>query len=81
MLKSISLRSSSQEYGEASVDSIDGLSPAISIDQKTTSKNHVRLSVLSRRNQRYLRLLYALCGNALLYQWTWIKASSVERRL
>lgn len=31
------------------VDSIEGLSPAISIDQKTTSKNLVLLWVLSRK--------------------------------
>ena len=31
------------------VDSIEGLSPAISIDQKTTSKIHVQLSGRSRR--------------------------------
>lgn len=41
------------------VDSIDGLSPAISIDQKTTSKNpRSTVGTVTEIND-YLRLLYA----------------------
>lgn len=44
------------------VDSIDGLSPAISIDQKTTSKNpRSTVGTVTEIND-YLRLLYARCG-------------------
>ncbi|HER2289173.1 TPA: excinuclease ABC subunit UvrA [Streptococcus pyogenes] len=44
------------------VDSIDGLSPAISIDQKTTSKNpRSTVSTVTEIND-YLRLLYARVG-------------------
>ncbi|RZI49024.1 excinuclease ABC subunit UvrA [Lactococcus kimchii] len=44
------------------VDSIDGLSPAISIDQKTTSKNpRSTVGTVTEIND-YLRLLYARAG-------------------
>lgn len=44
------------------VDSIDGLSPAISIDQKTTSKNpRSTVGTVTEIND-YLRLLYARVG-------------------
>ena len=42
------------------VDSIDGLSPAISIDQKTTSKNPRSTVGTVTEIYDYLRLLYAL---------------------
>ncbi len=46
------------------VDSIDGLSPAISIDQKTTSKNpRSTVGTVTEIND-YLRLLYARVGVA-----------------
>ena len=42
------------------VDSIDGLSPAISIDQKTTSKNPRSTVGTVTEIYDYLRLMYAL---------------------
>src|SRR4051794_12757601 len=44
------------------VDSIDGLSPAISIDQKTTSKNPRSTVATVTEIYDYLRLLYARIG-------------------
>ncbi|MEY8462376.1 excinuclease ABC subunit UvrA [Streptococcus merionis] len=44
------------------VDSIDGLSPAISIDQKTTSKNPRSTVGTATEINDYLRLLYARIG-------------------
>ncbi|WP_326716529.1 excinuclease ABC subunit UvrA [Vagococcus jeotgali] len=47
------------------VDSIDGLSPAISIDQKTTSKNpRSTVGTVTEIND-YLRLLYARVGTPI----------------
>ncbi|MGF2167375.1 excinuclease ABC subunit UvrA [Enterococcus casseliflavus] len=47
------------------VDSIDGLSPAISIDQKTTSKNpRSTVGTVTEIND-YLRLLYARIGQPI----------------
>ena len=58
------------------VDSIDGLSPAISIDQKTTSKNPRSTVGTITEIYDYLRLLYArigiphcpICGRAITSQ-------------
>ena len=44
------------------VDSIDGLSPAISIDQKTTSRNPRSTVGTVTEIYDYLRLLWARCG-------------------
>ena len=44
------------------IDSIEGLSPAISIDQKTTSKNPRSTVGTVTEIYDYLRLLYARCG-------------------
>lgn len=44
------------------VDSIDGLSPAVSIDQKTTSKNPRSTVGTTTEIYDYLRLLYARVG-------------------
>ena len=44
------------------VDSIEGLSPAISIDQKTTSKNPRSTVGTVTEIYDYLRLLYARVG-------------------
>ncbi len=60
------------------VDSIDGLSPAISIDQKTTSKNPRSTVGTVTEIYDYLRLLYArigvphcpVCGKAIRQQST-----------
>ena len=58
------------------VESIDGLSPAISIDQKTTSKNPRSTVGTVTEIYDYLRLLYArvghphcpICGKELSHQ-------------
>ena len=44
------------------IDSIDGLSPAISIDQKSTSHNPRSTVGTVTEIHDYLRLLYARCG-------------------
>ncbi|NLB08643.1 MAG: excinuclease ABC subunit UvrA, partial [Clostridiales bacterium] len=44
------------------IDSIDGLSPAVSIDQKTTSKNPRSTVGTVTEIYDYLRLLYARIG-------------------
>ena len=49
------------------VDSIEGLSPAISIDQKTTSKNPRSTVGTVTEIYDYLRLLYARAGDAYSY--------------
>ena len=46
------------------VDSIEGLSPAISIDQKTTSKNHRSTVGTVTEIYDYLRLLFSRAGTA-----------------
>ena len=48
------------------VDSIDGLSPAISIDQKTTSRNPRSTVGTVTEIYDYLRLLYARVGRPQL---------------
>ena len=50
------------------VDQIDGLSPAISIEQKTTSKNPRSTVATVTEIYDYLRLLYARAGKAYCYQ-------------
>lgn len=53
------------QMNKPDVDSIDGLSPAISIDQKTTSKNpRSTVGTVTEIND-YLRLLYARCGHPI----------------
>ncbi|MCY1052128.1 excinuclease ABC subunit UvrA, partial [Mammaliicoccus sciuri] len=47
------------------VDLIDGLSPAISIDQKTTSKNPRSTVATVTEIYDYLRLLYARVGRPI----------------
>ena len=62
------------------VDSIDGLSPAISIDQKTTSKNpRSTVGTVTEIND-YLRLLYARIGHPICpNDGTEISSQSVEQ--
>src|SRR5699024_10679930 len=62
------------------VDSIDGLSPAISIDQKTTSKNpRSTVGTVTEIND-YLRLLYARVGHPICpNDGTEITSQSVEQ--
>lgn len=50
------------QMGKPKVDSIEGLSPAISIDQKTTSKNPRSTVGTVTEIYDYLRLLYARIG-------------------
>lgn len=50
------------QMDKPSVDSIEGLSPAISIDQKTTSKNPRSTVGTVTEIYDYLRLLYARIG-------------------
>ena len=62
------------------VDSIDGLSPAISIDQKTTSKNPRSTVGTATEINDYLRLLYARVGTPYCINGHGaIEASSVEQ--
>src|SRR5215218_8438332 len=51
-----------QMMEKPAVDSIDGLSPAISIDQKTTSRNPRSTVGTVTEIYDYLRLLYARIG-------------------
>jgi excinuclease ABC subunit A len=51
-----------QTHNKPDVDSIDGLSPAIAIDQKTTSKNPRSTVATVTEIYDYLRLLYARIG-------------------
>lgn len=62
------------------VDSIEGLSPAISIDQKTTSKNpRSTVGTVTEIND-YLRLLYARVGHPICpNDGTEIASQSVEQ--
>ncbi|MFR3732330.1 MAG: excinuclease ABC subunit UvrA [Enterococcus sp.] len=62
------------------VDSIDGLSPAISIDQKTTSKNpRSTVGTVTEIND-YLRLLYARIGHPICpNDYIEITSQSVEQ--
>ena len=50
------------DFSKPDVDSIDGLSPAISIDQKTTSHNPRSTVGTVTEIYDYLRLLYARIG-------------------
>lgn len=62
------------------VDSIDGLSPAVSIDQKTTSKNPRSTVGTVTEIHDYLRLLYARVGKAYCpNDGTLIQSQSVEQ--
>lgn len=62
------------------VDSIEGLSPAISIDQKTTSKNPRSTVGTTTEINDYLRLLYARVGKPYCINGHGaISASSVEQ--
>ena len=49
------------------LDSIDGLSPAVSIDQKTTSKNPRSTVGTTTEIYDFFRLLYARAGEAYSY--------------
>ena len=55
-----------QMMNKPDVDSIDGLSPAISIEQKTTQKNPRSTVGTVTEIYDYLRVLFARVGNTLL---------------
>ena len=64
------------------VDSIEGLSPAISIDQKTTSRNPRSTVGTVTEIYDYLRLLYARIGHPICpIHKVEIKSQSVEQIL
>src|SRR5262245_63428021 len=52
-----------EQMAKPDIDSIDGLSPAISIEQKTTSKNPRSTVGTVTEIYDYLRLLYARIGH------------------
>ncbi|MBI4516174.1 MAG: excinuclease ABC subunit UvrA [Deltaproteobacteria bacterium] len=57
-----------EQMEKPDVDSIDGLSPAISIEQKTTSKNPRSTVGTVTEIYDYLRLLFARIGKPYCYQ-------------
>src|SRR5215510_6435080 len=57
-----------EQMGKPEIDSIEGLSPAISIEQKTTSKNPRSTVGTVTEIYDYLRLLYARIGVPYCYQ-------------
>ncbi len=57
-----------EQMGKPDVDTIEGLSPAISIEQKTTSKNPRSTVGTVTEIYDYLRLLFARIGKATCYQ-------------
>ena len=57
-----------QQMGKPDVDTIEGLSPAISIEQKTTSRNPRSTVGTVTEIYDYLRLLFARVGKATCYQ-------------
>ncbi|MEW5849715.1 MAG: excinuclease ABC subunit UvrA [Myxococcota bacterium] len=57
-----------EQQGKPDVDSIEGLSPAISIEQKTTSKNPRSTVGTVTEVHDYLRLLFARIGKPYCYQ-------------
>lgn len=68
------------DFSKPDVDSIDGLSPAISIDQKTTSHNPRSTVGTVTEIYDYLRLLYARIGVAYCPEHhVPIKASSLQQ--
>ena len=57
-----------EQLGKPDVDSIEGLSPAIAIEQKTTSKNPRSTVGTVTEIYDYLRLLFARIGRPSCYQ-------------
>src|SRR5512134_3275853 len=57
-----------EQMDKPDVDSIEGLSPAISIEQKTTSKNPRSTVGTVTEVYDYLRLLYARAGSPYCYK-------------
>ena len=61
------------------VDYIEGLSPAISIEQKTVSHNPRSTVGTVTEIYDYLRLLFARAGNAVLLEVRWAGAEAEHR--
>src|SRR5262245_30647047 len=57
-----------EQMGKPDIDSIEGLSPAISIEQKSTSKNPRSTVGTVTEIYDYLRLLYARIGQVHCYE-------------
>ncbi|MBI1819504.1 MAG: excinuclease ABC subunit UvrA [Nitrospirae bacterium] len=57
-----------EQMGKPDVDSIEGLSPAISIEQKTTSRNPRSTVATVTEIYDYFRLLFARVGQPCCYQ-------------
>src|SRR5262245_65684400 len=57
-----------EQMGKPDIDSIEGLSPAISIEQKSTSKNPRSTVGTVTEIYDYLRLLFARIGHVFCYQ-------------
>ena len=55
------------EHGTSDVDKIEGLSPVISIEQKTTSRNPRSIVGTTTEIYDFLRLLYARTAEAFSY--------------
>ncbi|MDH4229293.1 MAG: excinuclease ABC subunit UvrA [Nitrospirota bacterium] len=76
-----------EQMGKPDVDSIEGLSPAISIEQKTTSKNPRSTVATVTEVYDYLRLLFARigiphcpeCGDPIAAQTVQQMVDAVER--
>src|ERR1700719_1974437 len=56
-----------EQMEKPDVDSIEGLSPAISIEQKTTSRNPRSTVATITETYDYLRLLFARVGHTFCY--------------
>src|SRR5438105_3283923 len=57
-----------EQMGKPDIDSIEGLSPAISIEQKSTSKNPRSTVGTVTEIYDYMRLLYARIGDVYCYE-------------
>ena len=70
-----------RQYGASDVDKITGLSPVISIEQKTVNKNPRFHSWHYNRGLRLLRLLYARASDAYSYETGELMRKFSENRL
>lgn len=71
-----------EQMGKPDVDTIEGLSPAISIEQKTTSKNPRSTVGTVTEIYDYLRLLFARVGHPYCYQCgKEIKAQTINQMI
>jgi excinuclease ABC subunit A len=70
-----------EQMKKPDVESIDGLSPAISIDQKTTSKNPRSTVGTTTEIYDYLRLLFARVGDPFCYKCSRPIASQTPQQM